>query len=228
MDSKIDWQQIEGSTRKRTHLLASWETGWIKKWTPRIPSFIETYHLTWSSIFSSLIVLGSSWLARESSWWLLLTSFGVLVHYITDALDGEVGRQRKTGLIKWGFYVDHFLDFIFASSVVIGYAFIFPENFVSLLMLLLVICGYFFNAVLECVALGSFRSDGYFGFSGTEMAFGVILFNLLLILTGGRIPRISFSIVLAINALNLIRRFYITQRILWEVDMKAKKASRKK
>jgi phosphatidylglycerophosphate synthase len=40
---------------------------------------------------------------------LSLRTYGMTVivfQYITDLLDGEIGRKRNTGLIKWGFYMD--------------------------------------------------------------------------------------------------------------------------
>jgi hypothetical protein len=33
--------------------------------------------------------------------------------WFTDCLDGALGRYRDTGIPKWGYYMDHFLDFVF-------------------------------------------------------------------------------------------------------------------
>ena len=53
---------------------------------------------------------------------LWFVSLMIVLQYLTDLFDGEVGRQRNTGLIKWGFYMDHFLDYLFLSSLVfVGY-----------------------------------------------------------------------------------------------------------
>ena len=49
------------------------------------------------------------------------------LQYISDVLDGAVGRYRDTGLVKWGFYMDHLLDYMFLASVIIGYSLIFTN-----------------------------------------------------------------------------------------------------
>ena len=48
----------------------------------------------------ALIILGG-YLATENIAYLWIMSLGVMGQYITDRLDGEVGRAHNTGLIKW-------------------------------------------------------------------------------------------------------------------------------
>ena len=50
---------------------------------------------------------------------------------MTDHYDGKIGKYRNTGLVRWGYYMDHLLDYFFLASVIIGYAFILPERRVS-------------------------------------------------------------------------------------------------
>ena len=91
----------------------------FKKWAvPKIPKFIETYHLTYMTILWAIGNVIFAFLARENLNWIWLVSLMILLQYITDLFDGELGRQRDTGLIKWGFYMDHFLDFLFLSTIV--------------------------------------------------------------------------------------------------------------
>ena len=35
----------------------------------------------------------------------------------TDSFDGALGRRRDTGIPKWGYYMDHLLDFVFMWCV---------------------------------------------------------------------------------------------------------------
>src|SRR3989338_3638539 len=91
---------------------------------PHIPKSIETYHLTITTILWSAMILVFSWLARTDIQWLWGISVMIFFQYATDLFDGAVGRYRDTGLVKWGFYMDHFLDYIFLCSVLIGYSFI--------------------------------------------------------------------------------------------------------
>ena len=94
---------------------------------PRIPSFIETYHLTYLTIVWSALIVFALNCAREQKLWLFVVSGIILCELITDIFDGALGRYRNTGLKKWGFFMDHFLDFVFASAVLYGYTVLFLE-----------------------------------------------------------------------------------------------------
>src|SRR3989338_1548416 len=100
------------------------ENKFRNKIVPHIPRFIETYHLTCLTfLWSGLIVL-FGWLARNDINWLWFISLMIIFQYITDLFDGALGRYRDTGLIKWGYYMDHFLDYVFLCSILIAYSFI--------------------------------------------------------------------------------------------------------
>ncbi len=89
----------------------------VKAYVGRIPSFIETYHLTLTTLLWSMAIVGFSYLAQFNIHWMWLTSVMIIFQYLTDLFDGAVGRLRNTGLIRWGYYMDHFLDYIFLSLV---------------------------------------------------------------------------------------------------------------
>jgi len=90
----------------------------LKNWlVPKVPKCIETYHLTLTTVLWSLLIIVFSFLARYNIHWLWLVSLMIVFQYLTDLLDGEIGRRRNTGLIKWGFYMDHFLDFSVINCV---------------------------------------------------------------------------------------------------------------
>ena len=129
MESKIDLGQISGKTRKRSHLLGFLEPKLMMNFYPLIPKFVETYHLTWSAAASGLGVLFFSFLAKDNVDWFWLVNLFIMIHHFTDFFDGEVGRRRETGLVKWGFYADHFMDFAFLSAVMAGYCLALPEYF---------------------------------------------------------------------------------------------------
>ena len=89
-----------------------------------VPVWLQTDHLTLLTLFWSPLAVIAGWLSSQNIFWLWLFSFSVLCQYITDMLDGAVGRHRNTGLITWGYYMDHFLDYIFMCSVFCGYGLI--------------------------------------------------------------------------------------------------------
>lgn len=117
--------QFAGDKKEGEWILAKVEKRMVNWLVPRVPPFIETYHLTLLTLLWSIGIVAFSFLARDNINWLWGASFFILLQYITDVLDGAVGRYRETGLVKWGFYMDHLLDYVFLASVIVGYALIF-------------------------------------------------------------------------------------------------------
>ena len=75
----------------------------------------------------------------------------VFFQYVTDHYDGKVGKYRNTGLVRWGYYMDHFLDYVWLCSIIIGYAFILPEKSrYQILILLAIFSAFEVNAFLSC------------------------------------------------------------------------------
>ena len=89
---------------------------------PLVPKGVETYHLTSMTVLWALLVPVFSILARRNNLWMLGVCALIVAQYVTDLLDGAIGRLRGTGLVKWGFFMDHFLDFVFLCSMLVGYA----------------------------------------------------------------------------------------------------------
>ena len=113
-------QGFAGATKTSTSILSPLERRMVSTVLPKLPAWLETYHLTLlTPVWSALIIAFSS-LAAGNIRWLWLVSLMVLLQYLTDHFDGKVGRYRNTGLVKWGFYMDHLLDYFFGCSVLAG------------------------------------------------------------------------------------------------------------
>lgn len=98
---------------KTNHLLYPLDKMLVDKLLPIVPRFIETYHLTlFTLIWSSLVIL-SSYLGSDTRFVYLFIAVLIIMQYLTDLLDGAIGRARNTGLILWGFFMDHFLTMSF-------------------------------------------------------------------------------------------------------------------
>lgn len=220
--SLVDWDQVKGTTRKRTYILAGLETKLIRKVAPLVPSWLETYHLTWMALPQSLLILFFSCLARSDIRWLWGATLAIVAHYVTDFLDGEIGRRRDTGLVKWGAYVDHFLDHFFGTSVILSYAIIFPDSYLVFFLLLAVLSGQFIDTGLRCIALGDFITAGHFGIGPTEIYVVIIAVNTFLSLGGKINPTIVFGLGFLALFLPLLNSFYCTQKLLWKADMENK------
>ena len=195
----------------------------LRKLLPFVPRGIETYHLTMMTVVWSALAIVAGWLAREDFRWLWLASLAIALQYVTDLLDGAVGRSRNTGLVKWGYYMDHFLDFVFLSAIVIGYALFFHERYAYLHLALLAIYGAFMvHAHLAFAATNEFRI-AFSGIGPTEVRIAFIMTNTLLIIFGKTYLAwlIPWLIVAALLGLTVV--VYRTQRTLWAIDMEARK-----
>ncbi|MFP3998968.1 MAG: hypothetical protein ACLFUN_03920 [Desulfobacterales bacterium] len=100
---------FKGDQKAGKWLLASAERKFIDKSIPRLPGWLETYHLTAMTLLWSAGAVLSGYLARFNPAWFWVVSLMIVFQYITDSFDGSLGKYRNTGLVKWGFYMDHFL-----------------------------------------------------------------------------------------------------------------------
>ncbi len=195
----------------------------LKNWlVPKIPEAIETYHLTMATLLWSVINVAVAFQARNNLSLLWVVSLMIVLQYLTDLLDGEVGRQRDTGLVKWGFYMDHFLDYIFLCSLVfVGYM-ISPSGLQTWSFAFLVILGSFIvNAFLSFAATNTFEIYSH-GIGPTEGRTILILVNTFIIYFGTD----HFSLLVPMSVLvclaGLIVNTYQIQKKLWLHDMQAK------
>ncbi len=188
-----------------------------------VPAWIKSYHLTLATIPISLAIVGCSFLAKGDIGWLWAISALIVLQWITDSLDGAVGRAHGEGLIRWGYYMDHFLDYIFLCSVLIGYSILLPDHFKYLQFFVLALFGAFMvNAYLAFAASNKFRIS-YLGIGPTEIRILFVLINTLLIFFGKTYLAQTLPYVLPLTVVGLIIVTYRTQRELWKMDQEAKK-----
>ncbi len=212
-----------GGDKKVGHSLLSKPENSLKEWAvPKIPDSIETYHLTLMTLFWSLVNVILGFYAKENLEILWIVSLMIVLQYLTDLFDGEVGRQRDTGLIKWGFYMDHFLDYIFLCSLVfVGYM-ISPVGLeIWYFALVVILGGYMVNSFLSFGATNEFQIY-YYGFGPTEMRVIFILTNTFIIFWGTNGFNVLLPATVVLCLVGLVINTYQIQRKLWCHDMQAK------
>ena len=217
-------QESFGGARKAgASLLSPLERRMALRLVPRVPAWLETYHLTMLTLVWSASVVLFGYLARGDRRWLWASSVMVLGQYVTDHLDGKVGQHRGTGLVRWGFYMDHLLDFVFLAAILAGYAFVLPERaHLHLMFLLAVAAGLMVNSFLTLAATGSFRiSHAWLG--PTEFRIAVIITNTLVVFYGTRGMEKALPYVATGGILLLAALAYRTHRQVWRLDMDAKR-----
>ena len=218
----IESQQFAGGSKINTSFLTPFERRLASRVLPRIPSWLETYHLTMLTlVWSSLILLFSYFAARDLRW-LWGVSVMIALQYVTDHYDGKLGKYRGTGLVRWGYYMDHLLDYYFLCSVIIGYGFILPEKSRYQILILLAVCSaYEISTFLAFAATDRFKIS-YLKLGPTEFRVALIIINALLVQYGTRrmVNGLKYVNIGGIIVLALI--IYQTHKAIWAMDMEHK------
>jgi phosphatidylglycerophosphate synthase len=221
----IETQQFAGATKSNTSFLTPFERRLATRVLPRIPSWLETYHLTMLTLVWSFFILFFSYLAAKDLRWLWGVSAMIALQYVTDHYDGKIGKYRGTGLVRWGYYMDHLLDYFFLCSVIIGYAFILPERSrYQILIMLAIFAGYEFSTFLAFAATDRLKIS-YLKFGPTEFRLAVIIINGLLVQYGTRTMINGLKYVNIGAAIGLALMIYRTHKVIWRLDMEHKNAS---
>lgn len=220
----IDTQQFAGATKTNTSFLTPLERRLAPRVLPKIPGWLETYHLTMLTVLWSSLILIFSYLAARDVRWLWMVSVMIFLQYVTDHYDGKIGKYRNTGLVRWGYYMDHLLDYFFLCSIIIGYAFILPERSrYQILLMLAIFAGYEMSTFLAFAATDRFKIS-YLKLGPTEFRLAIIIINALLVQYGTRTMANGLKYVNIGAALVLALMIYRTHKVIWEMDMKQKKA----
>jgi phosphatidylglycerophosphate synthase len=216
-------QQFAGASKVNTSFLSPLERRITPAVLPKIPAWLETHHLTMLTLVWSGFILLFSYLAARNLSWLWAVSAMILLHYVTDHLDGKVGKFRNTGLVRWGYYMDHLLDYFFLCSVIIGYAFILPEKSrYQLLFMLAIFAGYEMSTFLAFAATDRLQIS-YLKFGPTEFRLALIVINALLIQFGVRYMVSGLKYVNLGGLIGLGILIYRTHKKIWQIDMERKK-----
>ena len=221
-------ESFGGALKKGESLLGPIEKRFVNRWVNTIPKWLETYHLTMMTVLWSALVILSAWQVRETGCilWFWGVSIAVVLQYLTDLFDGAVGRTRNTGLVKWGFYMDHFLDFVFQCALIVAYALISPPELNLqwwFFAILAITSGFMVNSFLSFAATNEFEIY-FLGIGPTEIRIYFIALNTVIIYLDP--TRQYFETFVPIYAivltLGLVFVVWQSHKNLWTLDMKTK------
>lgn len=214
--------EFAGDRKHGQSVLGPLERRFIDWAIPKVPPRIMSHHLTMLTLVWSAGTVLFGWLADSDRAWMHAISAMVFLQWLTDSLDGSLGKYRKQGLVKWGFYMDHLLDFVFAGSIVIGYSFLVDAEWLEFLFLVLLLVTGAMMAVsfLSFAATNQFQIAHY-GIGPTEIRIGYILLNTLVAIVGTEIFSWGVPVVVAANLVTLVTIATQTSRQLWAIDVEA-------
>lgn len=155
----------------------------------RMPPWMNPDILTIIGVVGSLIIFFGYWLCILHPAFLWLASFGFVVNWFGDSLDGTLARVRKIERPLYGFFIDHTVDAINEAMVFLGLGL---SPFVRFELAALALIGYLMLSVLvyvrTCVK-GEFVIS-YVGLGPTEARLIAILANCLIFFVGNPIVSI--------------------------------------
>lgn len=142
----------------------------------RMPAWVVPDTLTAIGLLASVIIFLGYALSFFNINWLWLASFGFVIQWFGDSLDGTLARYRKIERPRYGFFVDHIIDAVSEALVFIGLGL---SPFVRFDLALLALIGYLMVSVyvyLVTYVNGVFRIS-YAGLGPTEMRLLAIIAN---------------------------------------------------
>ncbi len=219
MKSNLPIGHFAGDQKHLDHFLLHFERKFIDASLPFVPSWMSTAHLTLMTILWSGLIVFFGYLVDKNINWLWGSNACILLQYITDMLDGEVGRHRNTGLIKWGFYMDHFLDYVFLCTIIIGYSFLLPSSYMPLILLHLAVSGCFMVHVFLDFAITNDFKISFSRFGVSEIRILLIVLNIFLVFLGKMLFIKIFPVIVLFVFIGLVAMVYRVQRVYRIMDI---------
>jgi phosphatidylglycerophosphate synthase len=209
------------SRKDRKHsdsLLAPWERRVVGRLLRHVPAWVESQHLTLLTLLWSALVLSASALARGDERWLWALSGLIALQYVTDAIDGKVGTLRNAGLVRWGYYMDHLLDYVFLCAILLGYTMLLPDRSQYLMAVVLAVSGGFMVSSFLARSVTGVLTISYLTIGPIEIRLVFMAINVWLA-TAGRAYMVGVvPYVIGASLVTLCALVFETQRTLWNLD----------
>lgn len=149
----------------------------------KMPGWVTPDMLTLIGFLAAILIAVSYWLSNLNPAFLWLASFGFLLNWFGDSLDGSLARFRKIERPRFGYFIDHTVDAITQFIIGIGIGL---SPYVDLRFALFLVTGYLLVSIHTYITIyikGIFKIS-YGGCGPTEIRVLAIMVNALLYWTG--------------------------------------------
>jgi len=180
-------------TRVNNILLGPLERPALKWLAEHMPAWITPDHLTAVGLAASILIFAAYWLTSLNPAFLWLASFGFLLNWFGDSLDGTLARHRQIERPLYGFFVDHAID---SLSMVLIFCGLGLSPYVRFEFALLALVGYLLLSVytyLVTYVNGVFRIS-FAGLGPTEIRTIAILINTIVFFSGNDMVAVNLPI----------------------------------
>ena len=161
--------QLNVVARKERQLLT-----WI---CSRLPRSATPDRLTGLSIFGAFVVLAGAIASRHWAGFLWLSSFGFVLNWFGDSLDGSLARYRSIERPAYGYFLDHTVDALNNLVIMVGMG---CTTAVRMDVALFALAGYYLLCMYVFITnhlSGVFRLS-FIGFGPTELRIFLIGINI--------------------------------------------------
>ena len=172
----------EESKRIQTSILNRAEKVALVWLAQRQPRWVTSDFLTYMGVIGALVYALGCVLASHNILFLWLASFGMVLNWYGDSLDGTLARVRNLQRPVYGFFIDHSLDAITICIMCVGAGL---SPMFRLDVALLVLAGYLVLSVytyISTIIKGEFLLT-YGSCGPTEFRLVIILINILCMYT---------------------------------------------
>lgn len=148
----------------------------------RQPRWVTSDFLTYLGVAGAIVYAIGCVLAKNNIMWLWLASFGMVINWYGDSLDGTLARVRNLQRPVYGFFIDHSLDALTICIMCIGAGL---SPMFRMDIALFALAGYLVLSVytyITTILKGEFRIT-YSSMGPTEFRLVIILINTIYMYT---------------------------------------------
>jgi archaetidylinositol phosphate synthase len=120
MPDKPDHPQSQPVTRIQQNLLAANERRLLNWLCARLPAWMTPDKLTILGFAGSVLIAAGYMLSNLDPKWLWLSIISYGINWFGDSLDGSIARFRKIERPNFGYFIDHSLDALGTSVMLIA------------------------------------------------------------------------------------------------------------
>ncbi|WOJ90539.1 CDP-alcohol phosphatidyltransferase family protein [Methylocapsa polymorpha] len=172
------------SIRIQKNILARLERDLLNWLCLHMPRAVTPDRLTGLGVVGAGIVFVGYAASRFDLTFLWLATFGLVVHWFGDSLDGSLARYRRVERPRYGYFLDHSVDAVCNLMIMVGIGL---SPFVRLDVALFALLGYFMLCMyvfLHNHVSGNFQLS-FLALGPTELRIGLIGINCWMYSEGG-------------------------------------------
>ena len=173
-------EEKKQAKRIQTSILNSLEKKVLVYLAERLPARMTSDQLTFIGFVGALVVATGYALSNLNLNWLWLASFGFVVNWFGNSLDGSLARVRGTQRKTYGFFIDHNVDVINECIMFTGVGLSPLVNMTFMAGVLVAYLALSVYVYIDCYLKGEHRLT-YGGLGPTEFRILAILVNTLFI-----------------------------------------------